>query len=437
MDDAPAWGIEPVPPRLRVLGLIDQGLLWGNLGVSLLVLVAGTYLVPALSLPEAFLAILLGSVIGNAMLGAAALIGADARVPSMVLLRAPLGQRGSWAPTVLNAAQCVGWAIFELLIIATAVAALSDELFGFRGQWLWTLVFGGITLALALLGPIGFVRKFVRKFAVWAVLASLLYLTWWALDGADVGSLWEREGEGGSSVLDGIDLVVAITVSWIPLVADYTRFARDRASAFWGAGVGYFLAGAWLWMLGAILFFSRDITNPAGLPVAVAAGGIGAILALLAVTVDETDEAFANSYSAAVSLQNLAPRLPQRALLVAVCVTATVGALTIDLLSYESFLLMLGSFFVPLFGVLLADWVAAGAWYGERDVFGGPAVRWGMLAAWIAGFAAYQWLHPVGPSWWTDAIGDGAELGIGATLPSFAVALVLGLAVATLGRRRF
>ena len=436
MNATPAWGIAPVPPRLRVLGLLDQGLLWGSLGVSLLVLVAGTYLVPALSLPEAFLAIVVGGLVGNAMLGAAAMIGADARVPAMVLMRAPLGRRGSWAPTVLNAAQCVGWAIFELLIIATAVAALSDELFGFRAQWLWTLLFGGVTLALALLGPIGFVRKFVRKFAVWAVLASLLYLTWWALDGAGFGSLWDREGEGGFSVLDGVDLVVAITVSWIPLVSDYTRFARDRGSAFWGTAVGYFLAGTWLWLLGAILFFSRDVTDPAALPVAVAAGGLGAVLALLAVTVDEADEAFANAYSAAVSIQNLAPELPQRALLVAVSVVATVGALTIDLLSYESFLLMLGSFFVPLFGVLLADWLAAGARYRADDVFAGPAVRWGMLAAWIAGFALYQWLHPVGPSWWTDALGEGADLGLGATLPSFAVSLVLGLSVATLGRRR-
>jgi nucleobase:cation symporter-1, NCS1 family len=437
MDDTPAWGIAPVPPRLRVLGLLDQGLLWGNLGVSLLVLVAGTYLVPALSLPDAFLAIVIGGLIGNAMLGAAAMIGADARVPAMVLMRAPLGQRGSWAPTVLNAAQCIGWAIFELLIIATAVAALSDELFGFRAQWLWTIMFGGVALALALLGPIGFVRKFVRKFAVWAVLASVLYLTWWALDGAGFGSLWDREGDGGFSVLDGVDLVVAITVSWIPLVADYTRFARNRSSAFWGAAAGYFVAGTWLWLLGAILFFSRDITDPAALPVAVAAGGLGAVLALLAVTVDETDEAFANAYSASVSIQNLAPSLPQRALVVAVSVAATVGALTIDLLSYESFLLMLGSFFVPLFGVLLADWLAAGSRYAEQDVFSGPAVRWGMLAAWIAGFALYQWLHPVGPSWWTDALGEGAGLGIGATLPSFAVAFALGLAVATLGKRRF
>ena len=437
MEDAPAWGIEPVPSRLRVLGLLDQGLLWSNLGVSLLVLVAGTYLVPALSLPDAFLAIVAGGLIGNAMLGAAGMIGAEARVPAMVLMRVPLGQQGSWAPTVLNAAQCVGWAVFELLIIATAVAALSDELFGFRAQWLWTIAFGAVALVFALLGPIGFVRKVVRKFAVWAVLASLLYLSWWALDGAGFGSLWEREGEGGSSVLDGIDLVVAITVSWIPLVADYTRFARGRSSAFWGTAVGYFLAGTWLWLLGAVLFFSRDVTDPAALPVAVAAGGVGAVLALLAVTVDETDEAFANAYSAAVSLQNLAPRLSQRLLVVAVCVTATVGALTIDLLSYQSFLLMLGSFFVPLFGVLLADWLAAGASYRAEQVFTGPAVRWGMLSAWIAGFALYQWLQPVGPSWWTDLIGDGAGLGIGATLPSFAVSFGIALAVATLGRRRF
>ena len=164
-------------------------------------------------------------------------------------------------------------------------------------------------------------------------------------------------------MLEGVDLVVAITVSWIPLAADYTRFSRTRAGAFLGSGGGYLLASIWLWLLGAILFFSRDITDPAALPVAVAAGGIGATLALLAVTVDETDEAFANVYSTAVSIQNLAPRLPQRALLVAVSIVATLGALTIDLLSYQTFLLLLGSFFVPLFGVLLADWLAAGAHY--------------------------------------------------------------------------
>jgi NCS1 family nucleobase:cation symporter-1 len=438
MEKTPSWGIEPVPDRLRVLGGLDTALLWGNLGVSLLVLVAGTYLVPALSLPQALLAIVLGSLIGNTMLGLAGMIGADGRVPAMVLLRAPLGRRGSWAPTVLNAAQCLGWAIFELLIIAAAVAALSDELLGFRAQPLWTTLFGGVALALALLGPVEVVRKVIRRFMVWAVLASLVYLSWWTLSGDGLGAAFDAGGEGGSSVLEGVDLVVAITVSWIPLVADYTRFSRSRRAAFWGTSVGYLTASVWLWALGAVLYFTREVTDPAALPVAIAAGGIAAALALLAVTVDETDEAFANVYSAAVSLQNLAPRAPQRLLLIAVAVIATVGALTIDLVAYETFLILLGSFFVPLFGVLLADWLAAGRRYVEADVFAGPALRVGMLASWIAGFALYQWLHPVGPGWWTDLVArtHPQDLGIGATLPSFALAFLLAGAVAVAGGRR-
>src|SRR6266581_6306598 len=89
----PSWGISPVPDRLRTLGALENGMLWSSLGLSLLVLVAGAFLVPALSLPKALLAILVGGIFGNALLGAAAAIGAEARVPAMVLLRAPLGRR--------------------------------------------------------------------------------------------------------------------------------------------------------------------------------------------------------------------------------------------------------------------------------------------------------------------------------------------------------
>src|SRR5262249_12071695 len=149
-----SWGIDPVPQRLRVLSGLETGLLWGNLGVSLLVIVAGALLVPALSLPAALVAIVLGCLIGNAMLAVAGMIGGDARVPGMVLMRAPLGRRGSLLPTAVNVMQGIGWTIFELLVIATAAAALSDKLLGFRAQWLWTLVFAAVALLLALLRPI-------------------------------------------------------------------------------------------------------------------------------------------------------------------------------------------------------------------------------------------------------------------------------------------
>ncbi len=432
-----SWGIDPAPPRLRILSGLETGLLWGNLGVSLLVIVAGAVLVPALSLPDALVAIVVGCVIGNAMLAVAGMIGADARVPGMALMRAPLGQRGSLIPTAVNVLQGVGWTVFELLVIATAAAALSDELFGFRAQWLWTLVFGACALALALLGPIGFVRRFIRRFAIWAVPLALLYLTWWALDGADLGAVWDAEGGGGISVWQGADVVVGITVSWVPYAADYTRFSQTRRGALAGTGVGYFVPDVWLLALGAVLVLSRGPGETAALPAAVVAGGFAAIVALFALLVTETDEAFANAYSAAVSLQNAVPRAPQELLIVLVMGIATAGALVVDFVSYQSFLLLLGSVFVPLFAVLLADWLAAGAHYTPEDVFGTPPWRWGLVGAWVAGFALYQWLYPTGPSWWVDLVGElhPPDWGIGATVPSFIVSFGVASVVAVVSRR--
>jgi NCS1 family nucleobase:cation symporter-1 len=426
-DKTPSWGIEPVPDRLRTFGAIDNAMLWGSLGLSLLVLVAGTVLVPALSLRQALLAIVVGGLFGNALLGAAALIGAEARVPAMVLLRAPLGRQGSWLPTALNVLQNIGWTIFEVLVIAAAARALVHG-----PLWLWKLVAALAATALALVGPIGFVREWVRRFALWVVLASLAYLTWWVLRDAHLGTLWSQPGKGGfPSFWQGVDLMVAMPVSWLPLAADYTRFSRDRRGAFWGTALGYVVPNIWLYALGAILLLTRGLADAPSVLAAIAAGGAAAAIALVALGVDETKEPFANIYSAAVSLQNVLPRVSQRLLIVAVAIVSTAGTFAIDLVQYGSFLLLLGSFFVPLFGVLLAQWLA-----GEREIFAAPAFRLDQLAAWLAGFLVYQWLSPVGPAWWTSIVahthpGLGA---IGGSLPSFAAAFGLSLALTLSGR---
>jgi putative hydroxymethylpyrimidine transporter CytX len=438
MEQTPSWGITPVPDRLRVLGTLDTFLLWTNLGISLLVLVAAAYF--ELSLKYALLATVLGALIGNAMLGTAALIGADARVPTMVLQRAPLGRRGSYLATGLNVVQCLGWSVFELIIIATAAAALSDRVFDFRALWLWKLVFGALATVLALLGPIGFVRRFVRKIGIWAVGASVLYLAVWILRHGELSANWHRGGEGGS-FFAGMDLVIALSVSWIPLVADYTRFSTTRRAAFWGAGLGYLFPTLFQFGFGAILVLSHpsiDPSNPGTVLTTIAAAGVASFLALLALTVDETDEAFANIYSTAVSLQNFAPETPQRALIVACSIVATGGALVFDLTQYSQFLYLLGAFFVPLFGVLLADWVQRGLHYTPADVFEGPAVRPGMIVSWLAGFMLYEWLaQSQGLGFWTDFLGRLHPLHsqIGASLPSFALAFALASAMCLVGRR--
>jgi NCS1 family nucleobase:cation symporter-1 len=432
--EAPSWGIEPVPDRLRVLGPLDTLLLWTNLGISLLVLVLPGFF--DLSLGDALLATVVGGVIGNGLLAIAGMIGADGRVPTMVLQRAPLGHRGSYIATVLNVLQCFGWAIFELIVIATAAGLLCDKLFDFKATWFWTLLFGALTTALAFLGPIGFVRRYVRKVAIWAVVASLIYLTWWILDGAGGHHVWSSKGHHGS-FWAAVDIVIAVTVSWAPLVADYTRFSRDRRSAFFGVGVGYFLPTLFQFGFGSVLVLSRglDPDHPELILVAIAGGGAAAALALLALTVDETDEAFANTYSAAVSLQNLFPMVPQRVLIAISSAVATGGALLIDLRSYQTFLFLLGSFFVPLLGVLIADWLVSGMRYTSDRFFAAPAVRPAQVAAWLAGFALYQWLYPNGPSWWLSFIHhESAPYDVTASLPSFAASFILSAAAGLLAR---
>src|SRR5207248_2431442 len=164
-------------------------------------------------------------------------------------------------------------------------------------------------------------------------------------------------------------------------------------SAFVGAGLGYLLPTLFQFGFGAILVLSHpSIGGPTDVLTTVAAGGVGSLLALLALTVDETDEAFANIYSTAVSLQNFVPRVSQRLLIVIVAVSATSISLAVNLTSYQQFLLLLGAFFVPLFGVLLADWLVAGRHYDEADIFRGPAWRPGMIASWLVGFCLYEWI---------------------------------------------
>jgi NCS1 family nucleobase:cation symporter-1 len=332
--------------------------------------------------------------------------------------------------------QCLGWSVFELIIIATGAGALSHELFGFGGVSFWKILFGCVATALALLGPVGFVRKYVRKFAVWIVIASLVYLCWWSLHGQHPVRLWHRPG--AHAFWPGFDLVLASIISWTPLVADYTRFARTRRDGFLGAGLGYFVPTVPLFALGAVIAMSRHISDAPGLVTAVAAGGAASLLALLALTADESDEAFANVYSGAVSLQNLLPRVPQRLLVASFAGLATVGALVIDLRNYQPFLYLLGSFFVPLFAVLLADWLLSGRHYARDDVFSVPEIRVEMIAAWLAGFCLYQWLTPQGPGWWTSLVAHTHPHSLpwgGASIPSFVAAFVLAALARVLAGR--
>jgi putative hydroxymethylpyrimidine transporter CytX len=446
----PDWGIEPVPSDKRALSGLDVGALWMNLGISITLPVVGAFLVPALSFKAALLAIVVGAVIGNLMLAAAARIGADTGAPAMVTYRGPLGLRGSYLPTIFNVMQNIGWGAFELYLISVVMGALLDRYTGHGLRGMWVVVFGVVCILMAVGGPVAVVRKYLRRYAVWAVLISSAYLTIYMLTKYDLGGFWASHGKGGfPNFWGGVDLVISLPVSWLPLVADYTRFARSGRGAFWGTGVGYFLANVWFFAIGVLLVLGKPAANPAD-----PAAFVGALLAIpvgwlamLILAVDETDEAFANIYSGSVSVQNAFPRLSQRALSIAIGAVCAVLALAINLVSYENFLLLLGALFVPLFGVVFTDYFLLRRWRGDAArLYDGSVgrVRFVAIAAWVVGFLAYNWINPGTVTWWVSAMNRllGDWLGVpkppswaGASLTSFVVAVALTLVLVPLAER--
>src|SRR5712691_2510411 len=208
----PEWGVDPVPDSLRILRTFDFFVLWSSLGVGLLVLAAGALLVTlGLTLWESILVSLAGSVVGSVLLAAAAHHGSRAGVPTMVSLRPILGRSGSYVPTGLNVLQLLGWTAFELLVMGEATAILTNR---FLEPWtaaIFVPIWGAVTAALALGGPLAVVRDWLERFAIWLVYLSTALI---AL-GLFTRLSWDARPmpasfQGSTSLLLAIDLVIVM-----------------------------------------------------------------------------------------------------------------------------------------------------------------------------------------------------------------------------------
>ena len=420
-DDRNFDPLTPVPSRYRAFAFRDAFALWFSLGIGLLVLQAGALLVPGLSLGGAFTAILIGTVIGVVLLATAGVIGSDTGLAAMGTLRPALGVRGASAPAVLNVVQLIGWGAFEVGVMRDSADALSRQAFGVSNPLLWTVLFGALATWLAVSGPLTFVRRFLRDWGLWLLLGGAAWLTWSMLARHDLTALFRRAGTGELTLGEGIDIVAAMPLSWLPLIADYTRFGGSPGSMFRGSALGYLIANLWFYALGACYALAAGGGETMLLSALATTGGG---IALLLVLIDETDNAFADIYSAAVSTCTVVPGRTTRLSLVygALC---TIIALLVPKAGYENFLLLIGSVFAPLFGVLLADHFLLRRRQLDADALAqaqGPywfTAGWHLkgLLAWAIGIAAYQLINTALP-------------GLGATIPSLALSAVCYLALA-------
>jgi nucleobase:cation symporter-1, NCS1 family len=437
--DTPAQHVE-VPNTLvedppRALRLVDQLGLWGNLGVSLLGFTGAIFVLvpiaePGMSLGAAVVALLVGTVLGSLGIAAAAVPGARTGAPAMVLLRGLFGTKSSYLPTVLNVVQLLGWTTFELVTIGTAMHQIASTV----PRWAYVLAAGVLTTLLAL-RPLGWIRV-LRKYVTVAVLVALAYLF--------VQLLRHPLPAFGDGSWNGfwiaVDTVVGVSVSWVPLASDYSRHARSAREAFTGAFVGYSVTQIACYALGLVALVTVAHHDPDRIFGSFMAVPLGT-LAFAVIAIRELDQSFADTYSTAVSVQNFRPRWDRRGLALVVGTVATVGALALNISDYENFLILIGSVFVPLLGVLVVDYflISRMRWSLGEDV----ATRWATLVPWALGFCAYQLVNPGYISWWSRWWGDVQSwlhftpaTWMSASLISFAVAAVATLPSGVLARRR-
>lgn len=446
-ESGPGSGIQPIPQAQRTLTAFDLAVLWGDLGIGLLVLVTGALLVPGLGFGAAMAAILLGSLIGVGLLALTGVAGADHGLPTMVLFRSVLGVRGSWAPSFLNAIQMVGWTAVELWAMSYVADLVTRRIFDFSARPLWLGVTAVLCTALALWGPVGVTRVWMERFGTWMILLICGAMTLLVLGSADIGAALSAKGTGGWPAFgSAIDIVIAMPISWLPLIADYNRFAKGPRSAFFGTFSGYLFANVWLYALGALLVLTAGAEpSPgaiAGGILALAGGSLAGLLFLVGLLVGESDEAFANIYSGALTLQNIWPRASHRVLVLVVAGLGTGMAAWLTMDRYESFLFLLGSVFVPLFGILAAEYFitrrrtlnVAQLYRRDGPYWFSDGVRWRAFVPWIVGFLVYHWFTPTGPGWWIEGVSSltGAPLTerftyVGASLPSFVAAFLMAL----------
>lgn len=389
--------LAPVADDQRVFSGMSHAALWFSLGVGLLVMQVGAYLVPAVGTREALLAILLGSILGSGLLAWTAKVGCDNGLSSAGLMHTVYGSSFARLPVLLNIVQLVGWTTFELVIMRDGTHAIVNKVLGMDTPILVsTLLWGGVLTLLMTGSMLTLVRRFVSRIGLPLVVLSLLWLSWhfWGVaQQQGLQALLDRQGNGSMGFLSAIDLVIAMPVSWLPLVADYARHGRSGRSTLRGTWIGYAIANAWCYGLGVLV---ASVSEPGTDLVTALLLAQGGLLALGLILLDELDNAYGDVYSGAVSLSSLRPTWSVRQWGIATALVCTALACVLPMHSLEPFLLTLSSVFVPLYGVILGRLGC-----GTLPRTANTGVNMQAAVIWLLGIAVFH-----GTARWSPALGS-------------------------------
>ncbi len=360
----------------NTLGFKHYLFLWFGAAISIAEILTGGLLAP-LGFQSGVAAIVLGHVAGTGILVLAGWIGTQERIPALVSTRISFGTYGSYLFSVLNVLQLLGWTAVMIIAAARSANEISKLLWGLDQLSLWSIGIGGLVFVWIILGREGGVKK-ANMLAVFLLLGITVVLS--SVVFKDSTAL-SAPPAGGMSFGQAVELSVIMPLSWLPLIADYTRFAKSKASAAWGSGLGYFVGSCWMYIIGLGAAIIAGNPEPSAMLLA-ANLGLSALGIIILATVTTT---FLDAYSAGVSFGNVFPKFDEKRVALVMTVIGTIIALWVNIEQYENFLIAIGSVFAPLFAVLLTEYFII----KNRKVQDEMLVNWGALIVWALGVGMY------------------------------------------------
>jgi len=378
----------------RRTSVFENGLIWFGAAVSIAEILTGTYFAP-LGFTKGLLAILIGHIIGCAMLFLAGLIGGKVRKSAMETTKMSFGRKGALLFSLLNIIQLVGWTGIMIYDGALAVNGIFEI-----GNWIWCVVIGVLIVLWILIGIKNLGK--VNTVAMGALFVLTIILSF-VIFGK--GSALNISGEGmnfGSAV----ELSVAMPLSWLPLISDYTREAKKPVKATAVSAVTYGVVSCWMYIIGmgaAIFTGESDIAQ-----IMVKAGlGVAGLLIVIFSTVTTT---FLDAYSAGISSESLSVKINGKWVAVAVTIVGTAGAIFLPLADITDFLYFIGSVFAPMIAIQIADFFIL------KQNTETSAFNISNLIIWFVGFVVYRLLMRV-------------DIIVGNTLPDMLITIALCVAV--------
>ncbi|MEG2719901.1 MAG: putative hydroxymethylpyrimidine transporter CytX [Oscillospiraceae bacterium] len=349
--------------------ILSNSLIWFGAGVSIAEILTGTLIAP-LGFSKGFAAIILGHLIGCALLYFAGLIGAKTEKSAMETVKLSFGQKGSLLFSSLNVLQLVGWTAIMIVNGAAAASLIVSA----GGAWVWTLAIGALVIVWVLVGS-----KILDKINIIA-MSGLFILT-------VILSMVVFRGNGASAIFENgisfgsaVELSVAMPLSWLPLISDYTRNAQKPKATTLVSVIVYFFVSCWMYVIGMGASLFTGESDIAKIMMGAGLGTIGLIIVIFS-TVTTT---YLDVYSAGVSAESIWKKLKEKPVAAGVCVVGILLAIFTRVTELESFLYLLGSDFAPMIAILITDFFILKNDYTDKKV----DIK--NIIIWAVGFVIYR-----------------------------------------------